>query len=134
MYEHAETEDLYYNSMMTIYLLQQHTSVVLNIMATQVLLKKPTFYVGPNSNQSFGKIKPPKINLNENDLAEAITNAMPKCGGVFELDLGNVVAPFEAMKDLFEKMENEPEIGQRANFAYTKNLVYKVKTNKFFEI
>ena len=35
---------------------------------------------------------------------------MPKCGGVFELDLGNVVAPFEAMKDLFEKMENEPEI------------------------
>ena len=81
-----------------------------------------------HSNKNF------KININENDLAEAIVNAMSKCGGVFELDLGSVVAPFESMKDLFRKMENEPEIGQLANFAYTKNLVYKVKTNKYFKI
>ena len=36
-----------------------------------------------------------------------------------------LAAPFDAIKELFKRMEDEPNLAQRANAAYTNNLVYK---------
>ena len=72
------------------------------------------------------KIKLPKINLKENDLAGQMSAAMADAGGVFEVSgLDDVRAPFEAIKELFKKMEEDPELAVRANAAYTNNLVFK---------
>ena len=74
----------------------------------------------------MAKIKLPKLSLKENDIAQEMSKAMADAGGAFEVtDFDEINAPFEAIKELFKKMAEDPQLAPRANAAYTNNLVFK---------
>lgn len=100
-------------------------------MAATAVYKVPEFYTPPSTITSNGGIqeKPalnlPTISFLDENLGEAMKIAVKCSLGVFELQDLPVSAPFKSIRGLFERIATDSSLADRANAAYTNNLVYK---------